>query len=78
MSFKERLSEEQLNVSIPQWCRLGECVPVDDDEDISIPLPRPKVKPVHGGWSEWSGLSECSKPCGVGIRYQTRKCNNPV
>lgn len=69
---------EGTKCGVDKWCRLGECVPVDDDEDISIPLPRPKVKPVHGGWSEWSGLSECSKPCGVGIRYQTRKCNNPV
>ena len=49
-----------------------------DDENFAIPLPRPTLTPVHGGWSVWSEPSECSRSCGVGIRQQTRKCNNPV
>lgn len=49
-----------------------------DDENFAIPLPRPTLTPVHGGWSAWSEPSECSRSCGVGIRQQTRKCNNPV
>lgn len=60
-----------------KWCRLGSCVPVDD-KDFSIPLARPTIKPIHGGWSQWSELSECSRSCGIGIQYKTRKCNNPV
>ena len=60
-----------------QWCRLGKCVPMDDDKFV-IPSQRPPLTPVHGGWSAWSELSECSRSCGVGIRWQTRKCNNPV
>ena len=49
-----------------------------DDEKFVIPSQRPPFNPVHGGWSAWSELSECSRSCGVGIRRQTRKCNNPV
>ncbi|CAH3034862.1 unnamed protein product [Porites lobata] len=60
-----------------KWCRLGKCVSVDD-RDTTIPLPRPTIKPVHGGWSRWSDLSECSRSCGVGVQFKTRKCNNPV
>lgn len=33
--------------------------------------------PVHGGFSEWSNFSECSRPCGVGLRNRTRHCTNP-
>lgn len=49
-----------------------------DEDNFGIPLPRPTFTPVHGGWSAWSELSECSRSCGVGTRQQTRKCNNPV
>ncbi|KAK2572947.1 A disintegrin and metalloproteinase with thrombospondin motifs 2, partial [Acropora cervicornis] len=60
-----------------KWCRLGKCVPMNDD-NLTIPLPRPTVKPTHGGWSSWTELSACSRSCGVGVHYRTRKCNNPV
>ncbi|WAR22939.1 ATS6-like protein [Mya arenaria] len=32
---------------------------------------------VDGGWSAWSGYSECSRTCGGGVMYQERFCNNP-
>lgn len=32
---------------------------------------------VNGGWSEWS-QAKCSKTCGTGVMYRTRKCDNPV
>nr|XP_058953113.1 coadhesin-like [Pocillopora verrucosa] len=32
---------------------------------------------VDGHWSPWSGYGRCSKSCGRGYQYRTRKCNNP-
>ncbi|XP_065183969.1 SCO-spondin-like [Sycon ciliatum] len=34
--------------------------------------------PVHGGWSEWENISDCSQTCGFGILIQRRDCNNPT
>ncbi|CAB4008505.1 A disintegrin and metallo ase with thrombospondin motifs 16-like, partial [Paramuricea clavata] len=47
-----------------KWCIRGECV------DNGSP-------PIDGNWESWSKYSECSRTCGVGIQYRTRKCNNP-
>ena len=33
--------------------------------------------PIHGGYSEWSSFSNCSKSCGTGIKRRSRKCSNP-
>ena len=32
---------------------------------------------VNGGWSTWSGLSRCSRPCGGERQYRSRLCSNP-
>ncbi|XP_022785365.1 A disintegrin and metalloproteinase with thrombospondin motifs adt-1-like isoform X2 [Stylophora pistillata] len=32
---------------------------------------------VDGHWSPWSGYGKCSRSCGGGYQYRTRKCNNP-
>ena len=34
--------------------------------------------PVNGGYTEWSGYSECSVTCGGGVRERTRECTNPA
>ena len=33
---------------------------------------------VDGGWSEWTGWSQCTKTCGTGTQQISRKCNDPV
>lgn len=34
--------------------------------------------PIHGGYTAWSELSNCSKPCGNGTKYRFRNCTNPA
>ncbi|XP_063381388.1 semaphorin-5B [Cydia fagiglandana] len=32
---------------------------------------------VHGGWSAWSGWSECSASCGIAVKSRRRACTAP-
>ncbi|XP_028401265.1 A disintegrin and metalloproteinase with thrombospondin motifs 6-like isoform X2 [Dendronephthya gigantea] len=47
-----------------KWCIRGECV---DNGSPSI----------NGNWGSWSEYTQCSRSCGVGIQYRSRKCDNP-
>lgn len=33
--------------------------------------------PTHGGWSDWTNWTRCTKSCGNGITSRHRKCENP-
>ncbi|XP_048579836.1 uncharacterized protein LOC116619170 isoform X2 [Nematostella vectensis] len=34
--------------------------------------------PIHGGYSNWSSFTECTKSCGNGTITRNRTCTNPV
>lgn len=36
------------------------------------------VCPIHGGFGPWSSFGKCDALCGVGKKWRTRECNNPV
>nr|CAB3219998.1 A disintegrin and metalloproteinase with thrombospondin motifs 3 [Phallusia mammillata] len=47
------------------WCFKSHCVRRDSNQV------------VDGNWGPWSTYGECSRTCGTGVMYRTRKCNNP-
>ena len=34
--------------------------------------------PIHGGYSEWSGFTTCTKSCGNGTMTRNRSCDSPT
>lgn len=38
-------------------------------------MPVPAI--VEAGWSEWGTWTHCSAPCGGGVRWRNRRCDNP-
>jgi len=36
------------------------------------------IRPVHGGFSEWTLWGACNEICGGGRRNRTRQCNSPL
>ncbi|KAL1261838.1 hypothetical protein QQF64_007103, partial [Cirrhinus molitorella] len=37
----------------------------------------PDIIKVDGSWGMWSGFGSCSRPCGRGLQFRTRACDNP-
>ena len=56
-----------LNDPTDWWCQEGECV----RKDVT------SMRPVDGGWGDWSEYSSCSLSCGGGVSQSKRRCNRP-
>lgn len=50
-----------------QWCLNQQCVPIGEAPTR-----------IHGGWSDWTSWTQCSRSCGAGVTISERHCDHPV
>ncbi|XP_041446983.1 A disintegrin and metalloproteinase with thrombospondin motifs 3 [Xenopus laevis] len=50
-----------------KWCYKGHCMWKTMNQ----------VK-QDGNWGSWTKFGSCSRTCGIGVRFRTRQCNNPM
>ncbi|XP_057370656.1 A disintegrin and metalloproteinase with thrombospondin motifs 16-like isoform X2 [Daphnia carinata] len=58
-----------------KWCIKGFCEAIGKRKKVIGPVVK---NPRDGNWSVWSDWNTCSRTCSVGVRFRTRKCNNPT
>ncbi|CAG9769262.1 unnamed protein product [Ceutorhynchus assimilis] len=64
---------ENTECGFGKWCVNGYCSEIPQKAN-RIPV---VLNPQHGGWSNWSSWGPCSRTCGIGVQYKTRRCDNP-
>eukprot|EP00794_Sanderia_malayensis_P015856 gene15856-17454_t len=50
-----------------KWCKHGRCI----DKHSS------HSQVIDGSWSTWSEFNTCTRPCGGGVSYRERQCQDP-
>ncbi|XP_066430166.1 A disintegrin and metalloproteinase with thrombospondin motifs 3 isoform X3 [Eleutherodactylus coqui] len=50
-----------------KWCYKGHCMWRTTNQ----------IK-QDGNWGAWTKFGTCSRTCGIGVRFRTRQCNNPM
>ncbi|XP_018568687.1 A disintegrin and metalloproteinase with thrombospondin motifs 3 [Anoplophora glabripennis] len=57
-----------------KWCVNGYCEEVGNRRLDRVPV---VLNPQDGGWGDWTPWGPCSRTCGIGVQFKSRKCNNP-
>ncbi|KAJ8983287.1 hypothetical protein NQ317_010537 [Molorchus minor] len=57
-----------------KWCINGYCEEVGNRRFERVPV---VLNPQDGGWGDWAPWGVCSRTCGTGVQFKSRKCNNP-
>ncbi|XP_052236542.1 coadhesin-like isoform X2 [Dreissena polymorpha] len=63
------------NCTDPAPANKGENCTGDPTEEMACER---QACPMDGNWGTWNGWSECSKTCGVGLRFKDRTCSHPA
>ncbi|CAH1108058.1 unnamed protein product, partial [Psylliodes chrysocephalus] len=57
-----------------KWCVNGYCENFANRRVERVPI---VLNPQDGQWTDWSPWGPCSRTCGIGVQFRTRKCQNP-